>query len=604
MKALLNQRLSEIQTVIHTSKRLLLLLWMADKKLFIGMLFSFGIPAINPFINAYIYKLIIDLIFQSLSTGVEPELFLRLLGLRFITLIIQYTAFSIQGYMDVALWTKVPVYLYQLILSKLATLDVEYFENSKFKDILQRVRESYTFRPLSLYSSIFYTFQSILQLTIAFVALAFLNYTLSIAIILASIPAFFNQLYFSKNLWGVWSENSPFRKRFWYLSDLIQDRQGVKEMRIFQTSKRFLGEIAEMQNKFAKENLAVGRRRLRNSMAMNGFGSVVYLAVEGYVALLALERKISIGSLSYFTFVIFSFENGVSSFFNNLNQVFNHSLYVKDIVTVLDMPPKLKIAAKPIKIASNRPPKIEFINVGFSYPGDKKSVLRNFSLTINPGEKIALVGENGAGKTTIIKLLARFYDVTSGEILINGTNIKDLDLSHWYKMLGIIFQDFLKYEYTLGENIHFGKVYENASLDKIDKAAARAGADRIARESTHGYRQMLGLTFEGGKELSLGQWQKVALARAFLRDAPVLVLDEPTASIDAKSEKEIFDKVEKLEKNKTVITISHRFSTVRNADKIYVMQRGKVIESGNHDALLAKNGTYARLFRTQANRYK
>jgi ATP-binding cassette subfamily B protein len=214
------------------------------------------------------------------------------------------------------------------------------------------------------------------------------------------------------------------------------------------------------------------------------------------------------------------------------------------------------------------------------------------------------VGQNGAGKSTIIKLLLRFYDVTEGEILINGTNIKDLDLGEWYKAIGVLFQDFNRYEDTVKENIGLGRVYEAIDLKDITAAASSAGAHPMIAKFEKGYEQMLGRVFDEGIELSGGQWQKIALARAFLRNAPVLVLDEPTASIDAKSEAEIFSKVEKLEKDKTVIIISHRFSTVRNADKIYVINGGKIIESGSHEELLNFDGEYAAMFKLQAKGYR
>jgi ATP-binding cassette, subfamily B, bacterial len=238
------------------------------------------------------------------------------------------------------------------------------------------------------------------------------------------------------------------------------------------------------------------------------------------------------------------------------------------------------------------------------YPGASNKILNKFSITINPGDKIALVGENGAGKSTIIKLLARFYDVSAGEILLDGTNIKDVNLESWYRYLGVLMQDFNKYEDPVKDNIYFGKVNEHYSLQEIITASNLAGSHSMINKLDKGYEQMLGRMFEGGIELSGGQWQKIALARAFFRNAPVLVLDEPTASIDAKAESEIFSRVEKLSKDKTVIIISHRFSTVRNADKIYVIENGKISEEGTHEELLKLNGQYAMMFKLQAKGYQ
>ncbi len=519
-------------------------------------------------------------------------------------LLVQYTATSLQAYAELMIWSKMPIYIYQKVLGKLSTLDVEYFENSQFRDNLQKVKESYAYMPLNLFTNVFYTFQSILQLSIAFVALATLNIYLALGIIVAALPAFLNQLYYSKTLWGVWSENSPFRKKFWYLSELIQNQQGIKELKIFGTAKKFLSEITDIQEKLARENLHVGRKRLRNSFLINIVDTLIYIVIELRIILMTIGGNITLGSLSYYTFVVWNFQSGVTGLFANLTRVFDQSQYVKDIFIVLDLPQKIKVQKDPVKIDSTNPPKIEFKDVTFAYPGQTKPVLKDLSLVINPGEKVAFVGDNGAGKTTIIKLLARFYDVEQGEILINGVNLRDIDLEEWYKALGVIFQDFIKYEYTLGENIHFGKVHEKYELSKIEKAASYADVGSLAQNFKTGYDQMLGLTFEGGIELSLGQWQKVALARAFLRDAPLLILDEPTASIDARTEKEIFDKLEKLKNDKTVIIISHRFSTVKNADKIYVIKGGKIVEDGNHKQLMSLDSLYAKLFNLQADRYK
>lgn len=327
-------------------------------------------------------------------------------------------------------------------------------------------------------------------------------------------------------------------------------------------------------------------------------GVVIFIVFE------AFAKRITVGDISYFTQVITTFQNGIGGLFRNIAQLFNQSLYVASIFEVLDAPAKIIQAKNPIKINLTKPPLIEFQDVAFAYPGTDKQVLKNFNLTLNKGEKIALVGKNGSGKTTIIKLLCRFYDVTEGEILINGVNIKDLDLNEYYQLLGVLFQDFTKYEYPVKENIYFGKVSEKENLKAITEAATLSGADPMIKKLDKKYEQMLGRTFEGGVELSVGQWQKMALARAFFRKAQVLILDEPTSSIDAKTESEIFNKVEKLSKDKTVIIISHRFSTVRNADKIYVIDNGKITEAGSHEGLMKLEGQYATLFNLQAKGYK
>ena len=265
--------------------------------------------------------------------------------------------------------------------------------------------------------------------------------------------------------------------------------------------------------------------------------------------------------------------------------------------------PKLIKEDPKAKVFKNiKPPKIEFKNVSFTYPNGRE-VLKDVSFVVEPEESVALVGVNGAGKSTIIKLLCRFYDVTSGEILVNGINIKKLKLSNWYKFLGTLFQDFVKYNFTVRDNIMLGKP---GLIDdkRMKDAALKSGAYEFIRTFEKGYSQMLGRHFENGEELSSGQWQKLAIARTFYEKAPVLILDEPTSAIDAESEYEIFKNLERVYKNKTLLLVSHRFSTVRNANKILVIDGGKIIEQGSHQELLEENGKYATMFKTQAKGYQ
>ena len=602
------KKLSDFKGTFVVSKRLLRILWKTDKWLFAGTLITVSIPAIIPFVNAYIYKLIIDLVVNSLTASAfNFQALYLLIASRIVSLFIQEAAISAQNYYELLLWTKFPVRIYQLVLTKLSKLDVQFFEDSSFRDKLEKVRDAYSWRTVNSLSFLFYGFQSLLQFFIALIAVATLNWLLIFVVLLAAIPIFVNQTNYARVTWSIWQQNSPYRKKFWYLSDLIQGGQGgqsVKEIKIFQVASKFLSELKAIYDKFVRDNTKVAKRQFRTNILFNSFGVAVYIGVEIFIFLSAISRRITIGDITYYTTVLNNFQNGVNGLFRNVSQLYDQSLYVQEMLAVIDTKPIIVEVENAKKLDIRKVPKIEFKNVAFTYPGTDQKVLDGFSLTIEQGQKIALVGENGAGKTTIIKLLARFYDVDEGEILINGINIKKLDLSSWYRTLGVLFQDFIRYEYTLRENVYFGKIYEPEDIKAIKQAARMAGADSVASELPQGYNQMLGRTFEGGVELSAGQWQKVALARAYLKDAPILILDEPTAAIDAKAESEIFDRVERLSKKKTVIIISHRFSTVRNADKIYVIEKGKIIESGSHDELLRNKATYSTLFNLQAKRYK
>lgn len=601
----MNKLIKRFQTTIFTSYRLLFILWSFDKKIFIGSFLAISLPAVIPFINAYIYKLIIDLVISSIN-GASPDYthLYYLLGFRILTLLAQDLSYNLQSYFDTLLWTKFPIHLYQQVLSKISNLDVPHFENSQFKNKLEKVKDSYHWKPLNLITNLLYTAQSALQIILSFVAIFYLNCYLIIPIIVSAIFRLLVQTKMAEVSWGIWSDQSPYRKKYWYLSDLIQGGHSIKEIKIFQLGSHFLNELKNIYNQFAKENSSHAFRELLLKSLSGLFDITTYIGIEIYIILSALSKKISIGDTTYYTTVVSSFQNGLSGFFRNVSHVYENGLYVQDIFDLLDTSPIILEPKDGIKIDSNKPPRIEFQNISFKYPDSSNYTLKNFSLVIEPGQKIALVGENGVGKSTIIKLLSRFYDVTEGKILINGHDIKDLDLDSWHKSLGILFQDFIKYEYTVSDNIYFGRVFDKRDEDNIIKAAQESGADQVAETLPNQYNQLLGKTFEGGSELSTGQWQKVALARAFLRNAPTLILDEPTAAIDAKAEYEIFEKVEKLSKDKTVIIISHRFSTVRNADQIYVIKDGSTIESGNHTQLLKEKGVYAKLFQLQARGYK
>lgn len=600
------EKLTQVKETICVSGRLLKLIWSIDHWLFIGTLISTVIPGVIPFINIYIYKLVIDLVVVTITAGtaVDFSKLYFLIGLRVATYFAQDAAFRTQGFLERLYWTKFPIYLNDMVFRKVSGLDMQYFENSKFRDLLEKVRDAAAWRPQQLIDSLFMGFQSSVQLIIAFAAIAHLNWFLVILVASVAIPEFINQTYRSKLSWGVWAQNSPYRKRYWYLSGLLQHSWTIKEVKIFRLAEKFLHEIKSIQTKFYCDTASLAKRNYVMDLVFNGLSTAVFVGVEVFVILEALARRITVGDINFYTGVVSNFQNGLGGLFRNMTGIFENSLYIKSIFEVLDTEPAIKISKKAIKVEFKKPPRIEFRNVDFAYPETDKKILRGFSLIINPGEKIALVGENGAGKTTLMKLLARFYDVTSGEILIDGINIKDLDLDSWYKNFGVLFQDFNKYEHTAKENIGFGRTHDNVDLRDIIGAASQAGAHTMISKFEQGYEQMLGKTFEGGIDLSGGQWQKIALARAFLRNAPVLVLDEPTAAIDAKAESEIFNRVERLSKDKTVVIISHRFSTVRNADKIYVIDNGKIVEAGSHKALMKLDGQYAALFKLQAKGYQ
>lgn len=600
-----SEKIGKAKQTIATSWRLLGLLWFIDKWLLLANAIAVTIPALVPFAFAYVFKMLIDAVVLSVSTSnLDLTKFTNLFLVGFIVYAIQSLSFSAQDYFHRLLYTKIPISLYQIVLSKISSLDVAYFEDSDFKNTLEKVRDAYNWRPLNLMEYLLFSFQSLVQVGAAVIVLTTLAPFLITIILIVAIPELISRIKESNLSWGIWDARLPERKKFWYVSSLLQERDSVKEMKLFNLPKLFLSEIKGMQENIFQENKALATKYLGINSIFDLLSGITFIAMVLFIITEAVAKRISIGGISYYTTVITSLQSGVGGLFRNLVRLFNESLYTASIFEVLDAPSKLEHKRNPHILNLKEPPLIEFKDVTFTYPGSNKAIFKKLNLIIQPKEKIALVGENGSGKTTLIKLLCRFYDVAEGEILINGVNIKDIDLNDWYKALGILFQDFVKYEYRAWENIYFGKAEGKRDIQAIIEAAISSGADPMIKKLEHGYDQMLGRTFENSTELSVGQWQKMALARGFFRDSPILILDEPTAAIDAKAEAEIFNRVEKLSKNKTVIIISHRFSTVRNADKIYVLDNGQIIESGSHADLMKQNGQYATLFKLQAKGYQ
>ncbi len=607
------EKFTKLKSTIITSGRLVKLFWSIDKWLFIFYGIAVTLPALIPFAIAYNFKLIIDQIVQVIQGQVPNYQEVTILVLVSVFLYtLQSIAFSTQDYILRLINTKIPIALYQKVLLKVSSLDLAYFDDSEFKNTLEKVRDSYAWRPLNMIQHIFFVFQGFVQMAASMIILFTLSPVLILVILVIAIPEFINRTKQSELSWVLWDENSPNRKKFWYLSDLMQDRNAISDMKIFRLPIWFLNEMRGLHENFYKKNKALATKYLFLNMLFDLFGGIVFVGILVFIILESIAKRITVGDISYFTTAVSNFQNGVAGFFRNLVNMFEVSLYVSSMFEVLDKKPLIEEKENPTKRDFNKTPMIEFKNISFTYPVTEKKVFDNFSLTINPGEKIALVGENGAGKTTLVKLLTRFYDTSSGEILVDGISLKDLELESWWRTLGVLFQDYSRYEYTIRENIFFGKVWGDNNMKDIRDAAKNAGAKSMIEDLEKNYDQMLGRTFEGGLELSGGQWQKIALARAFFRNAPVLILDEPTAALDAKAESEVFNRVERLSKDerssrlraKTVIIISHRFSTVRNADKIYVIGNGKIVESGSHKELMKLNGQYAALFNLQAKGYQ
>jgi ATP-binding cassette subfamily B protein len=389
-----------------------------------------------------------------------------------------------------------------------------------------------------------------------------------------------------------------------YLEQVLTVDSAAKEVKLFGLGDTLLKRYQDFFWSFYREDTTLALRRSRISMLWGLVSSASFYVVYAYIVWRTLSGSISLGELTFYLTLCRQSQGSFQGLLGNINGLYESGLFLNNLFDFLAIKPRMQPAFDARRVTLPFQQGIEFRNVGFRYPGREDWALRNVSLIIHPGEKIALVGANGAGKTTLIKLLTRLYDPTEGQILLDGVDLRDYDLDDLRSHIGVIFQDFVRYQSTVRENIGFGQITALDDQARLDVAAERGGADEVVAGLTDGYDAMLGRWFDKGNELSGGQWQKIALGRAFMRDGAVLVLDEPTAALDAEREYEIFKRFRDLTAGKIALLISHRFSTVRMADRIAVLEGGKLLELGTHHELLAADGTYAHLFNLQAQGYR
>lgn len=506
-----------------------------------------------------------------------------------------------QAYLDF----KLEAHLDIKIAEKLVNLDPATLEMPSFQSLLAQIEgakgaiQKHIFRLIAFISAIFKVITAAIVVFSAFPIVIPL-------IFLATIPSYLAWDRTRKKTWTYYTKKRSLMVRITiYIKTLLYTDSTSKEVAIFKTGRVLLSKIRKHQKKYFDNFNKANNPRMVEIVLARIFQFVVFIYTQYLNLSSVLKRTLSLGQ---FTLIFQQTYNLVTSSEDILNQYSSISARNKHLdlfFKFMETKRKVSLPKSPKQISKiSHPPVIQFNNVSFRYPGTKRYILKGFNMTIKSGEKIALVGENGAGKTTLIKLLLRFHDVTDGEVLVNGTNIRDLDLDEWHKLTGALFQDFIKYQFTFKENVNFGDLEKSGNMKLFSESIEKSGASSYLKKLPKGENQVLGKMFEGGVDLSGGQWQKLALARAFFRNAPILVLDEPTSAIDAKAEYEIFQRVQKLQKDKTVIIISHRFSTVRNADRIMVLNEGRIIEEGNHSELMKKKGLYEELFTIQAQGYK
>ena len=490
-----------------------------------------------------------------------------------------------------------------MILEKALTLELGHFEDSEYYDKLVRARREASSRPLSLIVKTFDLFRDIITLATIGIFLFQFSAWASILLLIAGVPAFAAENKFSGEAFRNQRRRSAERRLQVYLEMVLTREDGVKEVKLFQLGKHFLKRYIDIFNRIYREDKSLVLRRTAWGYIFGLLASLSFYFAYGWVGFSAILGVITIGQMTMYIAQFRIGQNAVTSSLTAINGMYEDNLYLSNLDEYMNHEVSELSGNK--TYGPDRGDGVRFEDVSFIYPGSAKPALDKISIHIKPGESLAIVGENGSGKTTLIKLLTRLYKPTSGRIFLEGLDLEEWDIDVLRKKVGVIFQDFNRYQLVVGENIGIGDIKDSDDLERVQEAAQKGMADSFIKDLPDAYSTQLGAWFKNGRELSGGQWQKIALSRAFMRkSADILVLDEPTAAIDAKAEAEIFAHFRELTKNRISIIISHRFSTVRMADHIIVFEKGRVVEEGSHPELIEKQGIYENLFELQAQGYK
>jgi|HubBroStandDraft_1064217.scaffolds.fasta_scaffold04010_3 ATP-binding cassette subfamily B protein len=482
-------------------------------------------------------------------------------------------------------------------------LDLASFEDPVFYDKLERARRQTTGR-IGLLAGVLNVAQDTLSLISLSAGLIIFSPWLMVLLVAAVIPAFLGETHFTALAYSVLYRWTPQRRLLDYIRLLGASNQSAKEVKIFGLGEHLAERYREVSDRIYEDNKKVAVKRASVGFLLNLISTGGYYGAYAVVLIRTLAGAISVGTFTFLTGAFSRSRMYIEKILQSFTDISDQALYLKDLFEFFEMQPTIR--STPLALPAPRPIRdgFEFRNVGFAYPGSSNMVVENISFRLETKEKIALIGENGAGKTTLVKLLARLYDPTIGQILLDGIDLREYDVGDLRKEIGVIFQDYMRYELLAKENIGFGKIEDLADQSRIEMAAHKSMAFQVIGKLPKGYDQMIGRRFDGGVDLSGGEWQKFALARAYMRDAQLLILDEPTATLDARAEYEVFRRFAELTKERMAVLISHRFSTVRMADRILVLKDGRIREQGTHNHLVALGGQYAELFELQAAGYR
>ena len=579
------------------------LIWNTNRSMSVANVLLRVVKSAIPLLMLYIGKEIIDEVISLLGDGSGDRGYLWLmvgleLGLAVVSDLLNRGISLLDSLLGDLVSNRTSVDL----IKHAATLDLYQFEDAEFYDKLERARRQTTGRTV-LMTQVLSQFQDTITLFFLGAGLVAFNPWLILILIIAVIPSFLGETRFNSWSYSLTRSWTPERRELDYLRFIGASDQFAKEVKSFNLADFIADRFENLSMAYYRANRKLAITRTAWGSVLSALGTLAYYGAYVFIIMQTVSGTITVGTLTFLSGSFKNMQSRLQSIMMRFSNIASSALYLQDLFDFFSITPTIKSASEPAVFPAKLQDGFRFEKVSFKYPNSEKWAIRNLSFHLPPGEKLALVGENGAGKTTLVKLLARLYEPTEGRILLDGKDLREYDLKDLRDNIGIIFQDYMRFQLKAGENIAVGSIEQLSDLSVIESAAEKSLADTVIDDLPKRYEQMLGKRFADGLELSGGQWQKIALARAYMREAQLLILDEPTSALDARAEHEVFQRFSALIEDKSAVLISHRFSTVRMADRILFLEHGQLLELGSHEELLEKDGKYAELFHLQAQGY-
>src|SRR5712671_5544799 len=605
--------------------RVIRLVWDASPAVTVGLFAVTVVAGVIPAISAYTSKLLVNAVVLGIEVHSHPStvadavrfdfgpwrtpVFTTFNGIIFLA-VLQLLIFALIAFLSTArnitqqlLQNAVSMRIQLMVMEKAASLDLAFYEDPASYDLLRRAQTDSINRPVLMISTAFGLVQTALTFATMIALLVLVSPLLALLALLSPVPAFVADTRYGWRGYNIARWGSRLLRRMNYLVTLLTTDSFAKEVKLFGLGDYFIQRYKLIAEAFyASQRRQVARRYL-TGFAWGNLSTIASSITYLYVALQAIAGRLTLGDLTLYTAAAQSVQGSIQSILSGFSGMYEHNLYLNNLYELMAKEPSMKVPAQPIAVPAKLRGEIRFDHVTFAYPGAETSALTDLTFTVAAGETLAVVGRNGAGKTTLFKLICRLYDPNEGRILIDGIDIRDFEPNELRAQIGAMFQDYVTYQATAAENIGLGNVGDINDRERIEMAGKQGGAEELITGLPEGYDTALGKWFDHGVNLSGGEWQKVALARAFMRDARILLLDEPTSALDAQAEYELFERIHSLTRGRTAVYISHRFSTVRRADRILFLEHGQLVEQGTHEQLMRLNGRYARLFRLQASAY-